>query len=163
VGRWKFHNRDGDYKLNRNYDIEIIEKEGVYFVKNLQSVLVSSTDRSVDYNKEPDHVFYATSDILIDDGQITFNATYFRSFTANAGSRDKYEIARENFVYIYQLRLEDGMLKGTAKTIFSLWAFGDSDYRHVLDAIKDGRGKFVGNNNCDNGDCGTENVYFTRQ
>ncbi|MDR0895230.1 MAG: hypothetical protein LBN06_08035 [Prevotellaceae bacterium] len=160
IGRWQFHSANG--RENDRYDIEIYKNEGYYIAKYLMiRDLYFVKGKSGRYTEDEGSTFDLpnTAQLKFENGICIFSPpTKFVDRWVTKDTDRELSISQTEF--IMYLTYEDGKLNGKRKATYNFWASGNTDYKYVHDAIEDGHGRIY--QDC-SGDCGTDDVYFTKK
>lgn len=153
-GKWRFHDADGTAK--DMFDVEIKNEQGLYKVK-YGVAHIRKADRNGAYHNAKPLIMYKTGDVkFAEDGTIRFTTIHNDVVKHYDGVR---EHSQDKTEFVYEMKLENGWLKGIRKCIYHFWATGNSDCRTVREAVRNGRGTVIAD--CQ-GDCGMSDVYFTK-
>ena len=156
IGRW---NLGGVSHPACMQNIEIFESDGYYFVKYLWfGTYFEKKNGLLPWPWDcPDDIIYNTTEIYFDNDTIIFTIDNFKSWKTNKG---RHEHMVHMLTYTYKVFWYNGNLAGTSNCIEYYSATGNSDYKTVAAARRDGRG--IVQSDCE-GNCGMENIYFIKQ
>lgn len=153
IGRWACYKANGE--RDEKCDIVIKENAGFYTV-NYDKMLIYMNKGTTLYSVSPATVG-DSRDIDVEEGTVAFTFYRIERNFVNCGSRNEHESMNIHYHREFNLKYEDGKLKGSVKCIDYWVASGNSYYSTVQEALENGRGNVLSS-----GPCGKWNVYFVK-
>ena len=155
IGYWRFFNSNA--KRNECFDIQIEENHGFYTAKYKRGIMYNSSDASLASIPDEDYTWYQSSDIVINDNNISFGILCVQSYNHYVGTNREFEGMHVIDDYDFSLSYINGELVGVGTCNKHWRAFGSSRYETVLDAHEKGCAKVI-----EDSSSGQFNVYFVK-
>ena len=149
IGRWACYKANGE--RDKMYDMEISENEGFYTVTYDWIMEYDNSNHALVYNAEKHE------DIVIQDGQISYEFHNVESVSENIGTNRERQMKKQICDCNISLQYKEGKLKGSIDCYYFFFALGNSNYKTVAAAIKHGCGTVHAD-----GPRGKWNVYFVK-
>ncbi len=155
IGHWRFFYSNG--KRNDCFDVQIEENHGFYTAKYKRGIMYNSSDASLASIPDEDYTWYQSSDVVINDNNISFGIICVQSYNHYAGTNREYEGMHVIDDYDFLLSYVDGELVGVGTCNKHWRAFGSRRYETVMDAHENGHANVIEDSTF--GQC---NVYFVK-
>ena len=161
-GKWYAYNANGDREWKLDFTIFYNEDTEAYYAKYKERLVEVSTDGVLHFDEEHSVGMEATTKLSLEsDSSFTFDK-YWQYVVKDArNKRWQYQTLLSYFSCSFSLRYIPGKNKLVGRVQFDRFfeAMGNSDYKTVQDAVRNGKGNVL--QDCD-GNCGGMDVVYRR-
>lgn len=161
-GKWYAYNANGDRKWNLDFTVFYNEDTEAYYAQYNERYVEVSTDGILHFDEEHSNAIKATTKLsFVSDSSFTFSKDWQYVIVDAQNKRWRHQSYLNFFSCSCSLRYipQKNKLVGRVQYNRYFEGMGNSYYKTVMDAVKDGQGTVF--TDCD-GDCGGMDVVYRR-